>query len=291
MTAFRIAHLSDPHLTPPPIRWRARDIASKRLLSRFAWRRKHHRHDRAILDALTADIAARAPDHIAVTGDLTNFSTPEEYAQARAWLASLGVPANVTVSPGNHDALVAHGVPGGFAPWADWLGDGGDGFPHLRLRGPVAVVNLSSAVPTPVHSARGRLGAAQIEAAAALLRQTEGLYRLVLIHHPPATGLVSARKSLIDADALRAVLSDTGADLILHGHSHEGSLAAVRGPRGPIPVLGVASASTPAGGRHRAARWNEIAITRDGERFRADVTVRGVTENLHFETLGRYGLA
>ncbi len=291
MTAFRIAHLSDPHLPPPALPWRPRDIVSKRLLSRFAWQRKHHRHARAILDALTADIAARAPDHIAVTGDLTNFSTPEEYAAARDWLGTLGDAADVTVSPGNHDALVARGAPNGFGPWADWLGDGSEGFPHLRLRGPVAIVNLSSAVPTPAHSARGRLGAAQIEAAAALLRQTEGLYRVVLIHHPPAAGLVSARKSLIDAEALRAVLADTGADLVLHGHSHEGSLAAVRGPLGPIPVLGVASASTPAGLSHRAARWNEIAITRDGARFRAEVAVRGVTEGLHVETLGRYGLA
>jgi 3',5'-cyclic AMP phosphodiesterase CpdA len=291
LTAFRLAHLSDPHLTPPPIRWRTRDIASKRLLSRFAWRRKHHQHAKAVLDALTADIAAHAPDHIALTGDLTNFSTPEEFAAARAWLKTLGDPADVTVSPGNHDALVARGAPRDFAPWADWLGDDDGSFPHLRVRGPAAIVNLSSAVPTPVHSARGRLGARQIEAAAALLRQAEGLYRVVLIHHPPAAGLVSGRKSLADADALRATLADTGADLILHGHSHEGSLAAVRGPRGPIPVLGVASASTPAGGRHSAAGWNEIAITRDGEGFRAEVAVRGVVGDLHFETLGRYGLA
>ena len=290
MTAFRLAHLSDPHLTPPPIPWRAHDIVSKRLLSRFAWRRKHHRHATAVLDALCADIAARTPDHIAVTGDLTNFSTPEEYAAARAWLASLGDPADVTVSPGNHDALVARHAPRDFAPWAAWLGDETGGFPHLRVRGPVGIINLSSAVPTPAHSARGRLGA-QIEAAAGLLRQAEGLFRLVLIHHPPAAGLVSGRKSLVDAPALRAVLAETGADLILHGHSHEGSLAAVRGPHGPIPVLGVTSASTPAGGRHRAARWNEISIRRDGDRFRAEVAVRGVVQDLHVETLGRYGLA
>ncbi|HEX7946929.1 MAG TPA: metallophosphoesterase, partial [Phenylobacterium sp.] len=103
--------------------------------------------------------------------------------------------------------------------------------------------------------------------------------------------LVSGRTSRADADALRAVLADTGADLMLHGHSHEGSLAAVRGPKGPIPVLGAASASTPAGGRHSAAGWNEIAITRDGEGFRAEVAVRGVVGDLHVETLGRYGLA
>jgi len=291
LTAFRLAHLSDPHLPPPPIPFRAADLVSKRLLSRFAWRRKHHRHSRAVLDALTADVAARAPDHIAVTGDLTNFSTPQEYAAARAWLETLGDPSAVTVSPGNHDALVRRGAPEGFAPWAPWLGDDAAGFPHLRVRGPVAILNLSSAVATPPHSARGRLGRAQVERAAALLREAEGLFRVVLIHHPPAPGLVSPRKSLVDAQDLRAALAEAGAELVLHGHSHEGSLAAVRGAIGPIPVLGVPSASTPAGRPERAARWNEIAVARDGARFRAEVRVRGVTEDLRFVDLGRYGLA
>src|SRR5690349_23863553 len=50
LTAFRLAHLSDPHLTPPPLPFRWGDLASKRALSRFAWRRKHHRHSAAVLD-------------------------------------------------------------------------------------------------------------------------------------------------------------------------------------------------------------------------------------------------
>ena len=291
MTAFRLAHLSDPHLPPPPLPFRAGDLVSKRLLSRFAWRRKHHRHQKAVLDALTADIAAHAPDHIAITGDLVNFATPEEYAAARAWLETLGDPCAVTVSPGNHDALVARGAPKDFAPWSPWLGDGEAGFPHLRVRGPVAIVNLSSAVPTPPHSARGRVDGDQIARAGALLRQTEGLYRVVLIHHPPTPGVVVARKSLVDAGALRAVLAQAGCELVLHGHAHETCQSALSGPRGPIPVLGVPSASSPAGIAQPAARWNEIAITRDGEAFRAEVHARGVTVGLHVDELGRYGLA
>ncbi|WP_293677839.1 metallophosphoesterase [uncultured Phenylobacterium sp.] len=290
MTAFRLAHLSDPHLAPPPARFRAGDLVSKRLLSRLAWRRKHRRHSRAVLDALTADIAARGPDHIAITGDLVNFATPEEFDAARIWLEGLGDPADVTVSPGNHDALVARGAPASFAPWARWLGDGPPGFPHLRVRGPVAIVNLSSAVPTPAHSARGRLGAAQIEAAAGLLREAQGLYRIVLIHHPPVPGLVSPRKSLVDAEALGAVMAQAGAELVLHGHAHEGSLAVLRAAVGSTPVLGVPSASSTARATHRAARWQEIAVTRDGEGFRAEVTARGVTADLRCETLGRYHL-
>ena len=93
MTVFRLAHISDPHLPPPDLPFRWRDSMSKRALSQFAWRRKRHRHDRRVLDALTADIAGARVDHVVVTGDLINFATPEEFAQAKAWLEGLGLCA------------------------------------------------------------------------------------------------------------------------------------------------------------------------------------------------------
>lgn len=295
LTAFRLAHLSDPHLTPPPLPFRWSDLASKRLLSRIAWRRKQYRHDRAVLDAITGDLRSRAPDHVALTGDLTNFATPEEFEAARAWLGHLGGPDAVTVSPGNHDALVARGAPGGFAPWRPWLADPQDkgGFPHLRVRGPVAFINLSSAVPTPLHRAQGRLGLAQIAAARALLAEAgaRDLYRVILLHHPISDGVVSSRKSLTDRVALREMLSSIGAELVLHGHAHEALLTRVSGPAGDIPVMGVPSASTPVGLPHdQAARWNEIEIRRDGATFRTRVTARSIRTNLTVETVGRFAL-
>ncbi|HEY0648234.1 metallophosphoesterase [Phenylobacterium sp.] len=292
MTAFRLAHLSDLQLPPPPLPFRWRDVASKRLLSRFAWRRKQHRHDQAVLDAIAADIAARRPDHVVITGDVINFSTPEEFAAARTWLANLGDPRGVTVSPGNHDALSSHGAPEAFGPWRPWLGDEGADFPYLRVRGPVALINLSSAVPTALHLAQGELGAAQIEAARALLRQAaeRGLYRVVLLHHPIAPDVVAGRKELVDADALRAMLAEAGAELVLHGHAHKALLTTVPGPADAIPVLAVPAASTPAGGRGQPARWNEIEIVREGAGFRTKVTARGITPALTVEHLGSFAL-
>jgi 3',5'-cyclic AMP phosphodiesterase CpdA len=293
VTAFRLAHLSDLQLPPPPLPFRWRDAASKRLLSRFAWRRKQHRHIQAVLDAIAADVAAHAPDHVVITGDVINFATPEEFAAARAWLEGLGDPANVTVSPGNHDALSAAGAPKSFAPWKPWLSDGDDaGFPYLRVRGPTALINLSSAVPTALHLAQGTLGPDQLERAKALLRETgaRGLYRVVLLHHPVATGVVAGRKELTDAEALRAMLAETGAELILHGHAHEALMTRTAGPAGPIPILAVPAASTPVGGRGQPARWNEIAILRDGAGFRTQVTAHGVTADMTVEPLGSYVL-
>lgn len=292
MSTFRLAHISDVHLPPPPSAFRVRDLVSKRLLSRFAWvRKKHRRHKREVVDALAADIRAHGVDHLAVTGDLMNFSTPEEFAQATAWLEGLGKPADITVSPGNHDALVAYGAPRSFAPFRPWLGDEGDGFPYLRVRGPVALINLSTATPTPIHSAQGTLGASQIDAARDLLREATGLYRVVLLHHPAAAGVVSRRKGLTDAPALRELLRTEGCDLILHGHAHEALLTYVEGPGGPIPALGVPSASTPLGLNDEAARWNLIEIEKRGAAFATRIQARGLTAGLRVGALGAFSLA
>lgn len=127
------------------------------------------------------------------------------------------------------------------------------------MRGPVALVNLSSATPTALHLAQGTLGAAQIERARTLLREAgeRGLYRIVLLHHPVAHGVVAGRKELTDAEALRAMLGDVGAELVLHGHAHEALMTRTAGPAGPIPILAVPAASTPS-----AAKASRRAGTR-----------------------------
>src|SRR5215212_8528227 len=106
MTAFTLAHLSDPHLSPLPTA-RLRDLAGKRALGYLNWTRNRHKfHRRDVLDALISDLQAQAPDHIAITGDLLNLALEAEFAPSRAWLESVGAPDRVTVIPGNHDAYV-----------------------------------------------------------------------------------------------------------------------------------------------------------------------------------------
>jgi 3',5'-cyclic AMP phosphodiesterase CpdA len=287
---FRLAHLSDPHLQPPPGALRAADFASKRLLSAIAWRRKGREHQPRVLEALTADIAAYAPDHIALTGDLTNFSTQAEFAAARAWLQTLGAPGDITLSPGNHDALVATNAPDSFAPWREWLEDPGDtAFPAVRRRGPVALVNLCSATPTAPWLASGRLGEEQLSKLRPILAglRQESLFRVVLIHHPPAPGVVSRRKALEDAPALRAMLEAEGAELVLHGHAHEAAVSTLQGPKAAIPVLGVPSASAAGHGKHPAARWHGIEI--DPAQRKIRVVARGLSQETGaFEPLGSY---
>ncbi len=268
------------------------EVRLKRLVSGLAWRRTVHHHRPEVLATLVADIAATGPDHIAVTGDLINFSTEAEYAAASDLLGTLGPTADVTVSPGNHDALVGPPNPARFAPWRTWLGDEGDGFPFMRRRGPAAILNLCSAIPTPVHLAQGQLGADQIarlEAELTAARQA-GLCRIVLIHHPVADGVVADRKALTDRPALQAMLAHAGAELILHGHAHRSTVSSVAGPDGPIPALGVPSASM-SPGQGEAARWHEIAITPCETGFDIDIAARGIQPDGTMASLGGYRLA
>lgn len=281
---FRLAHFSDPHLhfaaAPPSLAERL----SKRSLSRLSWARGRGGLQRPeILAAAIADVQAHAPDHWLCSGDITNFSLPGEFAAAGRWLASFASPETLSIVPGNHDALVPVPWADSWAHWQPWMcGDGGPGdsaashFPYRRVRGEVAVIGLSSALPTPPGFASGRLGEAQLAALAELLQrsQAQGLARVVMLHHPPADGVVRARKALSDRAAFRAVIARVGAELIVHGHSRDARFDPIRGPAGLVPVLGVPSISALPNPKDEGARWNLIGIERAGERWTIEVTAR-----------------
>src|SRR5271156_3034007 len=169
MTSFKLAHMSDPHLPPLP-KARLSELAGKRALGYLNWtrnRRKYYR--REVLDALVSDMRAQAPDHVAMTGDVLNLAIEAEFAPALTWLQSVGPPDRVTAIPGNHDAYVRATQHRFAEVFCDYLrGDGfanGDGtFPFLRRRGPLALIGLTSAVPTAPLMATGRLGRAQLDA-------------------------------------------------------------------------------------------------------------------------------
>jgi 3',5'-cyclic AMP phosphodiesterase CpdA len=284
MTAFTLAHLSDPHLPPlPDARWR--DLAGKRALGYLNWTRNRHKHHRReVLDALVADIQAQRPDHIAVTGDLVNLALNAEFAPAQAWLESVGSPEHVTVIPGNHDAYVRATQHRFADSFGDYLrGDAetdGASFPFLRRRGPLALVGVSSAVPTLPLMATGTLGRTQLDALDRTLAQlsSEQAFRVLLVHHPLQSN--SRMKHLTDSRQLRALLKRHGVELVLHGHDHIHSTMWFDGTDGKIPAIGVPSASALAHRHYPAAAYNLFSIERDGDQWRCVQTVRGIGDDM-----------
>jgi 3',5'-cyclic AMP phosphodiesterase CpdA len=275
---FTLAHLSDPHLTPP-LKPQFAELCNKRMLGFLNWergRKKFHRPE--VLEAIVRDVKASAADHVAVTGDLVNLSLPAEYARASAFMASLGQAKNVTLVPGNHDVYIRGVEQSPAAFWGDYMrgDDGLERFPLLRRRGNVALIGLSTALPTAPFLATGRLGKRQLDHFADILDQTRGTFRIVLIHHPPRSKLQRHFKRLTDAAALRSVLAEKGAELLLHGHDHRRSLTRLAGPQGKnIPAVGVPSASASAAhGGEDAAGHNFFRIDCENGNWRCVMTAR-----------------
>jgi 3',5'-cyclic AMP phosphodiesterase CpdA len=293
MAAFTLAHMSDPHLPPMP-KPRVSELIGKRGLGYLNWTRNRHKfHRREVLDALVADLTAQAPDHIAVTGDLVNLALNAEFTPALSWLQKVGAPDFVTAIPGNHDAYVRATRYRFAADFAGYV-EGDDRsatFPTLRRRGPIALIGLSSAMPTPPFMATGTLGRTQLEALERLLEKLarETAFRILLVHHPLQSK--SRIKRLTDSEKLRALVKRHGVELILHGHDHVHSTIRIDGPNGEIPVIGVPSASQLAHGRYPPAAYNLFSIERDNIAWRCEQIVRSIDEKLHVQEISRTWLA
>ncbi len=280
------AHLSDPHLTTlQGVRWQ--QLMNKRMLGYLSWRRKRRAEHRSeVLEALLEDLQQTRPEHIAITGDLTHVGLPQEFRQARMWLDRLGAYDQVTVIPGNHDAYVRTAWDTTYAQWAPYMQSdpryqsahtAAEQFPTLRVRHGVALIGLSSAVASPPFLATGSLGQHQRERLAQLLRQTrqQGLFRLVLLHHPPRVEDEKWRKRLTDGRALCQILGEEGAELILHGHGHRNAASGVAYGAGEIPVFGIPSASAIGHRPGRTAQYRLYRIQRRGETWSIQINVRG----------------
>ena len=274
---FVLGHLSDLHIAARP--W-LKELAGKRGLGFVNWHRKRkfiHRSE--VIEALTRDLKASAPDHIAVTGDLINFSVPAEYARVQAWLNELGAPSDVTVIPGNHDIYVPGAKRWPAKYWGEYM-RGDDGaesgtFPFLRRRGAVALIALSSALPTGPFMATGALGEQQLIRLSAALEETRSLFRVVLIHHPPKSRPSRYLRRLTDGAEFCRVLAAKGAELVLHGHDHRRALIWLDGPRRTIPVVGAPSASARAAhGDEDGAGYNLFRIDGEPGAWRCEMIAR-----------------
>lgn len=232
---FRLAHVSDTHvLSPDGVHWREllfnkriTGWANTRLRRKRVYRR---RYLEAVLDA-----ASRA-DHLVVTGDVTNLALEGEYREALSLFDRRSGTAEISIVPGNHDLyLPSIGREGRFerhfgsfvrsdVPELGVAVPAGV-YPFVRLRGPVAIIGLSSAVPRPPFIAAGCVDHGQLQALKAILEHPEVARRVpvILVHHPPVDArnrLLRLRDGLTDAASLRHVLATLTRGLVLFGHLH-----------------------------------------------------------------------
>lgn len=155
------------------------------------------------------------PDIVLMTGDLTDFGRPEEYALLRRLLAPLTMP--VYVIPGNHDQR--GNMRTAFADHA-YLPGGGEFLQYVVDDYPVRLIGLDTTVP-------GADGGLMCDQRLAWLdaRLSEAPQRptLLFMHHPPfVTGIAHMdRQRCAGGEALGAVVEGHKQVFrILCGHVH-----------------------------------------------------------------------
>jgi Icc protein len=154
------------------------------------------------------------PDVVVITGDLTDHGAPEEYANLRALLAPLAMPAYLIL--GNHDSREglrdAFGADG-YLPQ--------DGFLHYTVEDyPLRIVALDTNIPGQ-HP--GELCAERLEWLDRTLAAAPDKPTIVTMHHPPfATGIeFMDHNALRDPEAFAAVVRrHPQVERILCGHLH-----------------------------------------------------------------------
>ena len=290
---FILVHFSDLHIVCID-QIKKRDFINKRLLGYLRW--KLHReaeHRNEILAILQKDLQRAKPDHIAITGDLTHLGLPSEFKKVRRWLQSLGATTQVTVVPGNHDTYVRTDWNQTFDSWLDYMvsdtqyqkrgsANGFDDlFPTLRVRGQIALIGVCTARPNIPYLAIGSIGAVQLKKLETILKQTaeQRLFRIISIHHPPISGIVSWRRRLTDAPALRKLLARYGTELLLHGHTHKTALNTLKIPAGLTLVMGAPSASSLGRTYERRARYYIYKIFRYGDGWNVNIAERVYSPN------------
>jgi 3',5'-cyclic AMP phosphodiesterase CpdA len=288
---MRIAHVSDLHvLSRTAAAWR--NIIFNKRLTGYAnlLLRRARVHRREYLNSVLAAAAARA-DHLVVTGDITNLALEHEYEEACALLAKAALQTEVTVVPGNHDIYLpsiqrdrrfphhfSRFIQSDLPELARDLPAGR--FPCVKLRGGVAVIALSSAVPRPPFVAAGYLGQEQLEAFGAVLAHPEVQRRtpIVLLHHPPIDNrppMVQLRDGLVDGAALLTALMQIPRGLVLFGHLHVRARRRLDTRTGTLEVIGASGAALDHSNNAVRAGFNLYEIEDDGRVGRVEAHVIG----------------
>ena len=271
---MRIAHLSDLHVLAidgvPAYRF-----ANKRFTGWVNLRvKRSHKHRPGHVRAVAREITRARVDHVCITGDLTNLALEQEFVAVRELLEQeLGLtPDQISAVPGNHDLYtrgamkdqrftkyfhdyVASDLPELSADIP--LGH----FPFVKLRGPCAIIGLSSAVPRAPLISSGEIGKRQLDAFAKILVHPEVQKRtpVIMLHHPihnPTSKLETFSRGLSDAKGLVKALAGLRRGVLLHGHLHVRRQSTLVTPMGELLSIGATSASLHHEGIHQMAGFN-----------------------------------
>lgn len=277
-----IAHVSDLHVLDLAgvSAWRYLNKRATGLANlRF---KRNHVHKPAVLVSTLRAMVALDPDHVVVTGDLTNLALESEFeAVRRVFADALQMPTErVSVIPGNHDAYTRGSEKKG--RFGHYFGDythsdlpeltaqlGVGKFPFVRfLSDEVALIGLSSAVSQLPLLAGGRFGKTQLDALQAMLAHPEVRRRRVVLmgHHPLhryATRKKQITQYLHDAPEFLRIVGEVPDAIYLHGHLHQRMERSLPTSQGTLRIFGATSASLLEDNPERRAGFNVYEVHKD----------------------------
>jgi 3',5'-cyclic AMP phosphodiesterase CpdA len=230
--------------------------------------------DAAIHEAIGAFVARAQPELIVATGDLTHRGRPVQHDRAATFLRGLGRP--VVAVPGNHD--IPYSFPARFTqPWREFDRVWQTTEP-VYSNDAVHLVGVNSVRPWR-HQSGGVADAQLARVAQRLAEAPAGALRVVALHHQ----LIGApwrtrKKPVARRNHVLASLVDAGAELILGGHIHQGTVS----ERHEFEVLdgdarGVVVSIAPGLGRPRPHRRGEacgcVAYRADDESLVVETSI------------------
>lgn len=199
-------------------------------------------HNRA-LDWVAAEVAARKPAAVLITGDLTMRARSREFAAAKQWILSLDAP--VTVEVGNHDLPYFNLLERFFAPYAKFKGMESVVERELDLAG-LAVIPLKTTVRMQprLNWSKGWVSRRALDKClAALDALPAGKRALVTVHHPLVE--VGTRGTAMTHGGTRALaeLARRGVLAVLSGHVHDPFDLVRETANGPVRMIGAGTLS------------------------------------------------
>jgi 3',5'-cyclic AMP phosphodiesterase CpdA len=279
---MRVAHLSDLHVLS------LRGAVPFRLFNKRAsgyanlLLKRNHVHKSSLVLAIAEELRAHPVDHVVITGDVSNLALETEFEEVRRILDDVLAlpPSSVTIVPGNHDVYTRGAARKKrffryFEPYLDSdlpelrAAHPAGMFPVVKLRGPLAIIGLATAVARLPFVASGRLGSDQLAALARVLASPEVKRRtpVVLLHHPvhnPASWMKTRTEGLEDADELVRCLATVPTGLVLHGHLHRRIRQELSTAAGRLLTIGATSASLLHQNPTRMAGYNVYEFGDDG---------------------------
>jgi 3',5'-cyclic AMP phosphodiesterase CpdA len=184
------------------------------------------KEDLRVADGLLADLVARTPTVVAVSGDLTQRARAREFRGARAFLDRL--PGKVLVVPGNHDVPLWDVFSRFARPLSNYRHHLTPDLAPMLHHEDLAVMGVNTARSWTFKN--GRISWAQIEQIRARFAPLpERIFKVLVTHHPfvPSPGDPDPAVVGRGFHALQAAEA-SGVDLLLAGHLHVGFSGDVR---------------------------------------------------------------